>query len=191
MRFCAWCPMCKYSGMVYGVSNSGPRVSILTLFPAVRWCESWFRKSHLLECQWLSRWSGLGSSCCSNMSTLSQCYLWCYCQSILHYHVSVVRDSFLFFLTIFLPFFFSILVRSWPQPVLLKQIEEGPLQVRVWNPKVSRHSFTIKEQHWLTFQLALPWWSCPSNADHYSGVSCDVLHAQCHCFNPNDHYFGV
>lgn len=27
-------------------------------------------------------------------------------------------------------------LRSWPQPVLLKQIEEGPLQVRVWNPKV-------------------------------------------------------
>ena len=26
-------------------------------------------------------------------------------------------------------------VRSWPQPVLLKQIEDGPLQVRVWNPK--------------------------------------------------------
>ncbi|KAF8806241.1 Poly(A) polymerase [Phlegmacium glaucopus] len=25
---------------------------------------------------------------------------------------------------------------SWPQPVLLKQIEEGPLQVRVWNPKL-------------------------------------------------------
>lgn len=28
------------------------------------------------------------------------------------------------------------LIRTWPQPVLLKQIEEGPLQVRVWNPKV-------------------------------------------------------
>ena len=28
-------------------------------------------------------------------------------------------------------------LRSWPQPVLLKQIEEGPLQVRVWNPRVS------------------------------------------------------
>lgn len=26
--------------------------------------------------------------------------------------------------------------RCWPQPVLLKQIEDGPLQVRVWNPKV-------------------------------------------------------
>jgi poly(A) polymerase len=25
---------------------------------------------------------------------------------------------------------------AWPQPVLLKQIEDGPLQVRVWNPKL-------------------------------------------------------
>lgn len=33
--------------------------------------------------------------------------------------------------------------RSWPQPVLLKQIEDGPLQVRVWNPKVSYTSITI------------------------------------------------
>ena len=33
-------------------------------------------------------------------------------------------------------------VRSWPQPVLLKQIEDGPLQVRVWNPKV-------RPLHWL------------------------------------------
>ncbi|KAJ7248448.1 Poly(A) polymerase central domain-containing protein [Mycena rebaudengoi] len=33
--------------------------------------------------------------------------------------------------------FFIIMYRwSWPQPVLLKQIEEGPLQVRVWNPKL-------------------------------------------------------
>ncbi|KAG6813031.1 hypothetical protein H0H92_014565 [Tricholoma furcatifolium] len=30
----------------------------------------------------------------------------------------------------------AIVSRSWPQPVLLKQIEEGPLQVRVWNPKL-------------------------------------------------------
>ena len=26
---------------------------------------------------------------------------------------------------------------NWPQPVLLKDIESGPLQVRVWNPSVS------------------------------------------------------
>ncbi|GJJ07211.1 hypothetical protein Clacol_001411 [Clathrus columnatus] len=30
----------------------------------------------------------------------------------------------------------SIISRNWPQPVLLKQIEEGPLNVRVWNPKL-------------------------------------------------------
>ncbi|KZP13435.1 polymerase [Athelia psychrophila] len=33
--------------------------------------------------------------------------------------------------------FFIIMYQwTWPQPVLLKQIEEGPLQVRVWNPKL-------------------------------------------------------
>ena len=34
--------------------------------------------------------------------------------------------------------FFRIISRwGWPQPVVLKEIESGPLQVRVWNPKVS------------------------------------------------------
>lgn len=33
--------------------------------------------------------------------------------------------------------FFRILSQwNWPQPVLLKNIEDGPLSVRVWNPKV-------------------------------------------------------
>ncbi|KAF8514857.1 polymerase, partial [Hysterangium stoloniferum] len=33
--------------------------------------------------------------------------------------------------------FFTIIHQwNWPQPVLLKQIEEGPLNVRVWNPKL-------------------------------------------------------
>ena len=33
--------------------------------------------------------------------------------------------------------FFRIIGQwGWPQPVLLKPIEDGPLQVRVWNPKV-------------------------------------------------------
>lgn len=33
--------------------------------------------------------------------------------------------------------FFRIMNKwSWPQPVLLKQIEDGPLQMKVWNPKV-------------------------------------------------------
>lgn len=34
-------------------------------------------------------------------------------------------------------FVVNICERSWPQPVLLKPIEDGPLQVRVWNPKAS------------------------------------------------------
>lgn len=29
-----------------------------------------------------------------------------------------------------------VVIRNWPTPVLLKPIEEGPLQVRVWNPNV-------------------------------------------------------
>ena len=33
-------------------------------------------------------------------------------------------------------FFFLIGNWKWPQPVLLKKIEEGPLHVRVWNPTV-------------------------------------------------------
>lgn len=34
--------------------------------------------------------------------------------------------------------FFRIMNKwNWPQPVLLKQIEDGPLQMKVWNPKVS------------------------------------------------------
>lgn len=32
---------------------------------------------------------------------------------------------------------------SWPQPVLLKQIEDGPLQVRVWNPRL----YALDRQH--------------------------------------------
>ncbi|ODQ77243.1 hypothetical protein BABINDRAFT_10388 [Babjeviella inositovora NRRL Y-12698] len=33
--------------------------------------------------------------------------------------------------------FFNILVQwNWPQPVILKPIEDGPLQVRVWNPRL-------------------------------------------------------
>lgn len=33
--------------------------------------------------------------------------------------------------------FFTILIQwAWPQPVILKQIEDGPLQVRVWNPRL-------------------------------------------------------
>ncbi|KHC74045.1 Poly(A) polymerase PAPa [Candida albicans P78042] len=32
---------------------------------------------------------------------------------------------------------------AWPQPVLLKQIEDGPLQVRMWNPRL----YALDRQH--------------------------------------------
>lgn len=36
--------------------------------------------------------------------------------------------------------FFVIFTKwNWPQPVLLKPIEDGPLQVRVWNPRLYPH----------------------------------------------------
>ncbi|KAI5967962.1 PAP1 [Candida margitis] len=36
--------------------------------------------------------------------------------------------------------FFNIYTKwNWPQPVLLKAIEDGPLQVRVWNPRLYPH----------------------------------------------------
>lgn len=42
----------------------------------------------------------------------------------------------LYQLTDSLVFYLLFNSRPWPQPVLLKPIEEGPLQVRVWNPKL-------------------------------------------------------
>ncbi|KHC75077.1 Poly(A) polymerase PAPalpha [Candida albicans SC5314] len=36
--------------------------------------------------------------------------------------------------------FFNIYTKwNWPEPVLLKSIEDGPLQVRVWNPRLYPH----------------------------------------------------
>ena len=39
---------------------------------------------------------------------------------------------------------------QWPAPVLLKPIEEGPLQVRVWNPKVRAASLSYQDDLVLT-----------------------------------------
>lgn len=38
------------------------------------------------------------------------------------------------------------LFRQWPAPILLTKIEEGPLQVRVWNPKVCGLMFSPSVQ---------------------------------------------
>jgi poly(A) polymerase len=38
--------------------------------------------------------------------------------------------------TIVVKFFYIMHEWSWPRPVQLKESEDGPLQVRVWNPTV-------------------------------------------------------
>ena len=44
--------------------------------------------------------------------------------------------------------FFLVMEKwQWPQPVLLKPIENGPLPVRVWNPKVSSSSNIASYSH--------------------------------------------
>lgn len=47
--------------------------------------------------------------------------------------------------------FFRIMNKwAWPQPVLLKQIEDGALHMKVWNPKVSFTVGDICSRHDLT-----------------------------------------
>lgn len=72
----------------------------------------------------------MGHVGCPDLPVISKCSRRSDCQQILHYHVSMVM------LTLRYTTMMLTIIRSWPQPVLLKQIEEGPLQVRVWNPKV-------------------------------------------------------
>ena len=99
------------------------------------------RAGYLFQCERIPGRCSLGDACCSNMSTIPQCHRRSDCRSLLHHHVPMVssyiplhRDSKLWI----------AFGRSWPQPVLLKQIEDGPLPVRVWNPKVCRQAVILR-----------------------------------------------
>lgn len=76
------------------------------------------------------------------------------------------------------PFLIGRVFRCWPQPVLLKQIEDGPLQVRVWNPKVSNLSSLFWDQK-LTcyFQLY------PSDRAHRMPIITPAYPAMCATHN--------
>lgn len=121
------------------------------------------RASYLLQCQWLPRRSGVGTPRGSNMSAISKCYCWCYRQPIFHHHVSMVSGIYSLWGTLW----FIEVSRSWPQPVLLKQIEEGPLQVRVWNPKVGTIIQTIAQL------LSYIFFSCTLRTEP---IACQSLH---------------
>ena len=95
------------------------------------------RASNILQCERIPRRSCLGHARCAYMSTIPQCSRWRDCQSIFYYHASMVRTKSSVLGSLL------ISIRAWPQPVLLKQIEDGPLQVRVWNPKVRCSVLTL------------------------------------------------
>lgn len=132
MKYFVWYPTFRFSEMRCDVSSFGHKVGSSTdpCNAACRIPSS--RKSDLLECIRIPRWCRLGDAGCSNMSVIPQCCRWCHREPIFHHYVPVVCSKNCAGYT----FKYLIIIRSWPQPVLLKQIEEGPLQVRVWNPRV-------------------------------------------------------
>lgn len=66
--------------------------------------------------------------------------------------------------------FFRIMNKwNWPQPVLLKQIEDGPLQMKVWNPKVSIGigiNIRVHPAKEIRFTMVIASISCPSLLPH-------------------------
>lgn len=98
------------------------------------------RARNLLQCHRFSRWCGLGDAGGSCLPIVSKCCSWRRREPVLRHHGQVVSRM-------LSQFFQSIHMRgrAWPQPVLLKPIEDGPLQVRVWNPKVCTVGITTPE----------------------------------------------
>lgn len=74
----------------------------------------------------------MGHARCANMPAVSKRERRRYRQPVLHHHARMVRRSLRPCIQVL-----KMTRRKWPNPVLLKPIEDGPLQVRVWNPKVS------------------------------------------------------
>lgn len=74
--------------------------------------------------------------------------------------------------------FFRIMNKwAWPQPVLLKPIEDGPLQMKVWNPKVSFS--TLRPVCNVMTDLAdLSWRPISPDAHHHPCLSLHVRHPQ-------------
>jgi hypothetical protein len=107
----------------------------------------------------------MGYPCCPDMSTIPQRSRRRDRQPIFYHHVPVVR-------TLVEPTSIHLMLsmsRSWPQPVLLKQIEEGPLQVRVWNPKVYNIASSEPDRllmHFPSFILQIDHIGCPSLLPH-------------------------
>ena len=89
--------------------------------------------------------------------------------------------------------FFHIIGQwDWPQPVLLKPIEDGPLRVRVWNPKVGIFDPGASEIiNSYKHQLGISQRSLPSNAHHHSCLPFYVFDSQRYVINEDHHCPGI
>jgi len=81
--------------------------------------------------------------------------------------------------------FFRIMERwHWPQPVTLKKIAKGSLNVRVWNPQVRYINCTIRPQ---LIVSAIRRGQESSNAHHHPFLSFNVRHPQYYKINQDNH----
>ena len=132
----------------------------------------------------------MGHAGCSNMSTLSQCCCWCHRQPILYHHAPMVCFHMSDITFDELLMVTALINRSWPTPVMLKQIDEGPLPVRVWNPKVRLEDAASLDFHSSSLP-ALSLGSSPPDADYHTCLSFHVCHSQRDLFHANDYDSGI
>src|SRR6266404_9502136 len=79
--------------------------------------------------------------------------------------------------------------RRWPQPVLLKRIEDGAQQLRVWDPKVRRPISCARLV--LTHLAVVSQRPSAPNAHNHTRVSCYVRYLYRDSLNTNSHDGGI
>lgn len=88
--------------------------------------------------------------------------------------------------------FFHLMRRwPWPQPVLLKNVDEGPLQVRVWNPKVRLSPNSQLPYNRLLHCPALQRRPISPNADYHTSIPFHVCHVQHHAVSHVNNQAGA
>lgn len=89
--------------------------------------------------------------------------------------------------------FFTIMTDwRWPQPIQLKEMEDGPLNARIWNPQVS---YCAWQMCWLKLIIRLladlSWRQASSDAGNHPSLPFDVRNSQYHLLDPKDHHAGA
>ena len=163
IRFCASSRMSTSFVMLYDVSSSGHPVRILAT------CAQWSSLMYFVA----------GRAIYSNVNGFLGGVAWAMLVArICQLYPNAVAGAIVsrFFIIMYqwcVPIFSTLGIyftcfRAWPQPVLLKQIEDGPLQVRVWNPKV-RWSSLASQAYFNSSSSCIPAIErieCPSSHRH-------------------------